>query len=151
MAVPRECASLTIFAFLTLLLALIISGCTFYELREHPKTDLAKQAEKKLVLHYRNIQMDLDHVQMTRTDVSGNVANAFRTDEEPDRQIHDREQALEAHVFLDSLNCDTIKNGMALRIPFDHIGSLKLYDVNAKRMVATYTIICEPPPPLRLE
>jgi hypothetical protein len=116
----------------------LLSGCAFYQLREHPKTDLANRPEKTIILHYRNIQINLDKIQLTRTDVTGTVTQAFRSDEEPDENMHDREKALEAHVYLESLNCDTVRNGMSLTIPLGDVKTVKLYDANVKRMVVTY-------------
>lgn len=116
----------------------ILSGCTFYELRDHPKTDLAKQTDKTIILHYGNIQINVNKIQLTQTDLTGVVSKAIKTDEEPDNSTHSQEQALEAHLYLDALNCDTIKNGMTLRIPLSNVTTVKLYDVNVGRMVGTY-------------
>jgi hypothetical protein len=115
-----------------------LAGCTFYELREHPKTDLANQTDKKMILHYKDIQIRLNKIQLTQTDLTGVVTEALRTDDEPDNGVHDQEHALEAHLFLASLNCDTVKNGMTLRIPLSDVNTVKLYDINVGRMVATY-------------
>jgi hypothetical protein len=124
--------------FLVSILICFFSGCTFYELREHPKTDLVNKPAKIIILHFRNIQITLDKIQLTKTDVTGVVSRALRTDEEPDNNIHEQELALEAHLYLDSLHYDTINTGMTLQIPLGHVNTVKLYDVSAGRMVMTY-------------
>jgi hypothetical protein len=123
---------------LSAILICFLSGCAFYQLHEHPKTDLANNFGKTIILHYGKIQISIDRVQLTITDVVGIVTRAQKTSEEPDNDIHDREQALEAHLFLDSLNCDTVKNGMTLQIPLGWVNTVKLYDFNTRRMTATY-------------
>jgi hypothetical protein len=130
--------SLMCFIFIPASFVILLSGCTFYELRDHPKTDLAKQTDKTIILHYRNIQINLNKIQLTQTDLTGVVSKAFKTDDEPDNGTHSQEQALEAHLYLDALNVDTIKNGTSLQIPLSDVSTLKLYDVNVGRMVGTY-------------
>jgi hypothetical protein len=115
-----------------------IAGCAFYQLREHATSELAGQSDKTIILHFKDIQINLIHVQLTKVDFTGNVETAFRTADGPDNDIHSREQALEAHVYLDSLRYGNIMPGMALRIPLGDVNTLKLYDVNTQRMVMVY-------------
>ncbi len=59
---------------LSVMILLFLYGCTFYRLHDHPKTDLAKRSDRKIVLHYRNIRIDLTKVQLTDTEVAGTVS-----------------------------------------------------------------------------
>lgn len=126
---------------LAALAVVFLSGCAFYQLREHPKTELSNQPDKTVILHFKGIQINLTHVQLTKTDLSGIVSKAFIESNEPDNSIHSREQALEAHIYLDSLNANSLIKGTPLRIPLGNINSLKLYDVNKGRTIMTYALI----------
>ena len=118
--------------------AVCIGSCAFYQLHEHPKTELVNHSTKPIIIHYKDIQISLNHVQMTKLDFAGTVADASRSSDKPDNDIHSKEQSLEAHVYLDSLHYVKITNGMTLQIPFCDVKILKLYDVNTQRMVLTY-------------
>jgi hypothetical protein len=118
-----------------------LNGCTFYDLHIHPAADLQKQINRPIILHYKDFQIYLNQIKLTQTAIEGDVAQFFNIAGEPDNSIHDQAQALEAHIYLESLEVSQVENGKVLQIPFNTIHTVKLYDVNAGKTILTYVAI----------
>jgi hypothetical protein len=113
-------------------------GCTFYSLNKHPSADLEKAKTRYILVHHADKLIVLKDIQLTTTDLIGTVRYKVVATETPDNSIHDPTQALEAHIYLDSLEIPEVAQGDELKIPLSSIRSLMLYDVNIGATVMTY-------------
>lgn len=119
-------------------LCLWMIGCTFYKLQNHPESDLAGNLDKSLVIHFMNYQLELNHIILTDLDISGKVSRFLVDGPEPENSVHEYDQTLVAHLYIDSLGLDSIQTGSNVQIPLRNVSSLMLYDVNVGKTVMTY-------------